>query len=172
MSEDQQDADREATGSQSDGDNAADNDGGDDDVIHVAQTPASDALRTQLKNNRVDSEARALGAGHTGSAIFHTQRVTALALIPLSIWFVVGVVRMTTGATHQQAAAWLSGPVQAVLMAVFIVVGLRHAVIGIRIVAEDYVRAEPWFSGCVFASQAIAVLIGTASIAALIHLAL
>lgn len=160
-SNDKQDTDRDDTG---EGDSG-------DDVIHVAPTPTSAALLTQLEHNRVGSEARALGAGHTGSAIFHTQRLTALALIPLSIWFVVGVIRMSMG-THAQAAQWLSGPVQAVLMALFIVIGLRHAVIGIQIILEDYVRAEPWHTGAVRITQAIGVLIGTASVAALIHLAL
>lgn len=163
MSDDQQNTSNKERGT--------DNDDSDDDAIHVAQTPTSPALLTQLEHNRVDSETRALGAGHTGSAIFHMQRLTALALIPLSIWFVVGVIRMTMG-TQAQAAEWLSGPVQAVLMALFIVIGLRHAVIGIRIILEDYVRAEPWHTGCVRVVQALALLIGTASVAALIHLAL
>lgn len=161
----QQDADCDDTAENDNGD------GGDSDVIEVAQTPTNPALLTQLGHNRADSEARAYGAGHTGSAIFHMQRLTALALIPLSIWFVVGIIRMTTS-TRAQAADWLSGPIQAVLMALFIAIGLRHAVIGIRIILEDYVRGEPWFTACVLVSQAIAVLLGTASIAALIHLAL
>lgn len=169
MSDDEQDTSHQKQDTDRDGSGASD-----DDVIHVAQTPTNPALLTQLEHNRVDNEARALGAGHTGSAIFHMQRLTALALIPLSIWFVVGVVRMVTGATgaHAQPAEWLSGPVQGVLMAIFIVIGLRHAVIGIRIVLEDYVRTEPWHTSCVRVTQAIAVLIGTASIAALIHLVL
>src|SRR5699024_10657219 len=114
-----------------------DDDHGDDDVIHVASTPTNPALLTQLRHARIDNEARALGAGHTGSAIFHIQRLTAMALIPLSIWFVIGLIRMATSGTQAQAAEWLSGSVQAVLMAVFIVIGLRHGVIGIRIVLED-----------------------------------
>lgn len=152
--------------------NAADENDGDDGVIEVARTPTNPALLTQLEHNRVDNEARAHGAGHTGSAIFHMQRLTALALIPLSIWFVVGVIRMVTGASHTQAAEWLSQPVQAVLMALFIVIGLRHGVIGLQIVLEDYLRVEPWHTGCVRMAQAVAILIGIASIAALIHLAL
>lgn len=160
--------DAESSNQQSEG---QDDDNADDDVIRVARTPTNPALLTELEHDRLDNETRALGAGHTGSAIFHLQRLTAMALIPLSIWFVVGVIRMATSGTQAQAAEWLSGSVQAVLMALFIVIGLRHAVIGIRIVLEDYVRAEPWHTGCVRVTQAIAVLIATASLAALIHLA-
>lgn len=149
-------------------DNGDDND---DDIIHVAQTPTSTALLTQLEHNRIESESRGLGAGHTGSAIFYMQRLTALALIPLTVWFVVDVVTMTTG-PRAQVAAWLSGPIHAVLVALFIIIGLRHAVIGIRIILEDYVREEPWHRTCLFTTQAIALLAGAASIAALIHLAL
>src|SRR5690625_5292208 len=146
-------------------------DNNDDDVIHVAQTPTSAALLTQLEYNRTYSRARGLGAGHTGSAIFYLQRLTALALIPLSLWFVSGVVGLSKG-TRAQDAAWLSGPIHAVLMALFIVIGLRHAVIGVRIVLEDYVRNEPWHTASVLAIQAAAWLVGAASVAALIHVAL
>lgn len=152
-----------------DNSNATNDSGGDDDVIHVAKTPTSPALLTQLGHNRVDNQARALGAGHTGSAIFHTQRVTALALIPLGIWFVVGVIRMSRG-THAQAAAWLAGPIHAALMALFIVIALRHAAIGLCIIAEDYVRDETLLRVSVLAIQAAALVTGVASVAALILL--
>src|SRR5690625_3023832 len=102
-------SDKKQDASQKDRDKAQQSDNGHDDVIHVARTPTNPALLTRLKHDRYARQARALGAGHTGSAIFHMQRLTALALIPLSIWFVIGVIRISMGGTHAQAAEWLSG---------------------------------------------------------------
>src|SRR5699024_8265398 len=133
--------------------------------------PTNPALLTQLKHNREYGEARALGAGHTGSAIFHMQRITAVALIPLTLWFVIGLISMSS-APRAEAAAWLAWPVNAILMALFIVIGVRHAVIGIRIVLEDYVRDQRWRVPFVLAVQAIALVLDVVSVAALIHLAL
>ncbi|HLQ85446.1 MAG TPA: succinate dehydrogenase, hydrophobic membrane anchor protein [Salinisphaeraceae bacterium] len=150
---------------------SSNSDNGDDDIIRVARTPSSPALQTELEQERVASEARALGAGHTGSTIFYLQRLTAVALVPLAIWFVVGVVSMTRGA-QTDAAAWLGWPINAVLMGLFIVIALRHAVIGIRIIFEDYVGNERLRGACMLAIEALALIIGVGAVAALILLAL
>jgi succinate dehydrogenase / fumarate reductase membrane anchor subunit len=99
------------------------------------------------------------------------QRLTAMALIPLAIWFAVSVVRMST-ASQAAAAAWLAWPVNAVIMALFIVIALRHAVIGLQIILEDYVHHEGLRAVCVLVVKAIGLLLGVGAVAALIHLAL
>lgn len=155
-----------------DGNNATDHDGGnDDDVIHVAATPTSPALLSQLAHSHEYTRARGPGAGHTGAATFLAQRLTAMALVPLAIWFAVSVLRMSRG-DHADAAAWLTWPVNAVLMALFIAVALRHAVIGIRIILEDYVPHPAWRNTCVIVVQALAWVLAVAAVAALVHLAL
>lgn len=142
---------------------------GDDDVIQVARTPTSPALLTELEHRREYVQAGGLGAGRTGSAVFSLQRLTALVLIPLTIWFAVSVVYMSAG-TRAEAATWLAWPVNAALMGLFIVVALRHAVIGIRIIFEDYVRDVRLRGACMFCVQALALVLGVATVAALIYL--
>lgn len=142
-----------------------------DDVIRVSRTPTNPALFIELEHARQYNRARGLGAGRTGSAVFHLQRLTALALIPLTIWFAASVVWMSTG-TRTEAAAWLGGPVNAALMGVFIVIALRHAVIGIRIVFEDYMRDVRLRGVCMLGIQAIALVLGVATVVALTYLVL
>lgn len=142
-----------------------------DEVIKVARTPTSPALLSQLEHRRDYARARGLGAGHTGAATWKVQRMTALALIPLAIWFVVSVIRMSF-ASQAAAADWLAWPVNAAVMAVFIVIALRHAVIGIESVFEDYVDGEGLRAASVLLVKLIALVLAVASIAALIHLAI
>ncbi len=142
-----------------------------DDVIKVARTPTSPALLSRLRHSREYDQARGLGAGGTGAAMFHVQRITALALIPLAIWFGVSVVRLST-ATRAVAAHWLAWPVNAAIMASFIVIALRHAVIGLQIIFEDYIHDAGLRAACVLAVKAIALIVGVGAVAALIHISI
>lgn len=141
----------------------------DDDVIKVERTSTSPALLSQLKHSRQYRQARGLGAGGSGVAIWRVQRMTALALIPLAIWFAVAMVRLSQG-SRAAAADWLAFPVNAVLMALFLVIALRHAVIGVQIVLEDYVAGHGLRTACVLLVKACAVVLGAAAVAALVWL--
>lgn len=141
----------------------------DDDVIKVKRTTTSPALLSQLRQSRQYQHARGLGAGHGGASTWLVQRTTALALVPLAIWFAVSVVRLSQG-SQGAAAAWLAFPVNAVLMALFIVIALRHAVIGLQIVLEDYLRNIAARTTVVLLIKAGAIVLGAASVAALIRL--
>lgn len=157
----------------SDGKNGQGKDGGEnnDEVIQVERTPTSPALLSQLRHSNEYRQARGLGAGRTGAATFHLQRITALALIPLVIWFAVSMIRLSMG-SRAEAAAWLAWPVNAAVMALFLVISLRHAVIGVQIIFEDYVGNEAVRKACIQLVKAIALVIGVAVVAALIHLSL
>jgi len=73
-----------------------------------------------------------------GSGHWLAQRLTALALIPLFVWFIYSFVGLI-GASHAEFVTWLSQPIQAVLLSVFILISFYHAVIGAQVVVEDYV---------------------------------
>jgi len=148
-----------------------DSDNSDDGVLTVQQTETSPAVQSQLYEAQLFHEARGLGAGGTGATTFIIQRLTALALIPLTVWFVASVVYLSTAA-HAEAAAWLAFPVNAGLMALYLVFALRHGVIGIQIVFEDYVRNTAMRAFWVLLIKAAAIVLGTAAIVALIVLAL
>lgn len=152
------------------GEQNQESDGSGDDTIKVARTSTNPALLTQLEHRKFYRQASSLGAGGTGATTWYAQRITALALIPLTVWFAVSVVRMSM-ASQAAAAQWLAHPVNAVVMAVFIVIALRHASIGLTIILEDYVPSEGLRAVAVLLVKAAALVLSVASIAALIHLA-
>src|SRR5664279_1933228 len=79
-----------------------------------------------------------LGSSHSGVTHFWRQRVTAAALVPLSIWFIVSVLGLV-GANSANAAAFLQHPLNAILMAAFVTITLYHMTLGLQVVIDDYV---------------------------------
>lgn len=84
-------------------------------------------------------QARGLGSAKEGVGHWWTQRVTAIALVPLSIWFVIAAIGQT-GADYTQFAAWLGIFGNALLMALTVIVLFYHAQLGMQVVIEDYVH--------------------------------
>ena len=93
------------------------------------------SLRTPL------GRVRGLGSAKEGTAHWWAQRLTAIALVPLVLWFAVSLI-VLTGADHATVAAWLRDPVAAVLMLLLILAGFHHAQLGMQVVIEDYVHSE------------------------------
>lgn len=87
--------------------------------------------------------SKAVGLGSAGHGFSHWwwQRVTAIALVPLTLWFVVNVLALF-GADHAQAAQWLSSPVNATIMLLFVLAALFHGQTGLQVVIEDYVHTK------------------------------
>jgi succinate dehydrogenase / fumarate reductase membrane anchor subunit len=83
--------------------------------------------------------ARGLGSAKQGVSHFLWQRLTALAMVPLAIWFVASVVSLA-GADYVQFRHWLSWPGNTTLMLLLIFVVFRHAQLGLQVVVEDYVH--------------------------------
>jgi len=112
-----------------------------------------------------------LGAAHRGTEHFISQRVTAVALAPLSIWFVVSALSLI-GAERGEAIAFLAEPVNAVLMALFIVAGMMHMALGLQMVIEDYVENEAGKVTLLILNKFAAWVVGAAAIFALLKIAL
>lgn len=85
--------------------------------------------------------ARGLGSARDGAGHWWAQRLTAIALVPLTLWFVASVVALA-GASHAEVVAWLGAPVPAVLMILMIVATFHHAQLGLQVVIEDYIHHE------------------------------
>lgn len=86
-------------------------------------------------------KVRGLGSAKNGTHHWWMQKVTAVALIPLTVWFVSSVVQMTQ-ADHPAVVKWMSSPVVAVLMMLFIVTGIYHLKLGLQVIIEDYIHVE------------------------------
>ena len=86
------------------------------------------------------ASARGLGAAHTGAAEWWAQRLTVVALLPLSIWFGVSMVSLT-GATHAQFVEWTAAPLHAVGLLLVIGAASYHFKLGLDVVIDDYVHS-------------------------------
>jgi len=85
--------------------------------------------------------ARGLGSAKEGIGHWWAQRVTAIALVPLSIWFVFSVVGLL-GADLAQFQAWLGVFGNSLMMVLLVVALFYHAYLGMQVVIEDYVGGE------------------------------
>lgn len=84
---------------------------------------------------------RRRGSAREGVAHWKAQRLTALANVPLVLWFVFSAVGLA-GADHAAVAAWLAAPLNATLMLLLILSVFHHARLGLQVVVEDYVHHE------------------------------
>ena len=108
---------------------------------------------------------RGLGSAKGGTHHWWMQRVTAIALVPLSVWFILSLVALS-GADHAAAAQWLASPLPAILMILLIIATFHHLQLGLQVVIEDYVHGEGMKLACIIAvklgSFALAVAAGFA----------
>lgn len=88
------------------------------------------------------AQARGLGSSKHGTEHWWHQRLTALALIPLTIWFVVAVISHL-GADYGQFTGWLkASPFSAIMLVLTVATVFHHAQGGMQVVIEDYVHVE------------------------------
>lgn len=96
----------------------------------------TNSLRSRL------GQARGLGSAHEGVHHWWGQRMSALALIPLSLWLVASLVCMA-GADYAVVSQWLSSPVTLGALGLTILITVYHAVLGLQVVVEDYIHGQP-----------------------------
>lgn len=89
-------------------------------------------LRTPLAN------AKGMGSAKEGTSHFIHQRVTAIALIPLCIWFVFSILSFVVSDDSSKLAAWLYSGFNAGATIFMLVALFYHAKLGVQVVIEDY----------------------------------
>lgn len=90
-------------------------------------------MRTEL------GKVRGLGAAKSGSARWWMERVTSVALIPLSVWLLASLVS-GVASSHAVLTEWIANPLVAVLLILFVAVAFYHAAMCLKVVVEDYVH--------------------------------
>lgn len=96
---------------------------------------AKDAFRTPL------SRVRNLGSAHSGTMHFWRQRLTSVALIPLTVAFVF-IVMALLGRNHAAALQIIGSPLIAIILLLFIGTTIYHMWLGMQVIIEDYVHVE------------------------------
>ena len=87
------------------------------------------------------AKVRGLGSAKAGTFHWWMQRVTAVALIPLSFWLIT-FLDLSLNAPYQKTVEWLVAPVNTVCITAWIIAVFYHAALGLQVVIEDYIAAE------------------------------
>ena len=87
------------------------------------------------------SRARGLGSAREGVEHWWMQRVTAVALIPLTLWFAASLIALT-GSDYNAFIAWLRAPFVTILMVLLLIALFHHMALGLQVVVEDYVHSD------------------------------
>lgn len=127
--------------------------------------------RSELASHRSElGRVRGLGSAKEGVRHWWQQRLTAVALIPLLVWFVATLVAHT-GADHANVALWLGSPVTFALMLLLVGAGFWHMALGLQVVIEDYVHGEALKLGLVILVQFASAALALAAVTALLVVA-
>jgi len=115
--------------------------------------------------------ARGLGAAKAGYHHWWAQRLTAVALVPLTLWFICGVIRLA-GAPHVEVVAWLGNPLVLVLMLALVGAMFHHMQLGLQVVIEDYVHTDRCRVMSLLAMKGVVYLLGLAAAVAALKIGL
>ena len=114
------------------------------------------------------ARARGLGSAKEGVHHWWAQRLTAIALIPLVVWFAISLV-MLGGAEFNVVRAWIGSPLVMVMLILTIGIGLHHGQLGLQVVWEDYTEGALRVVMIVL-TRFLAVLFGLAAIVSVLRI--
>lgn len=115
--------------------------------------------------------ARGMGAAHSGFHVWWVQRLTSVALVPLTLWFVFSLVQLT-GAPYCDVRAWAGSTVHATLLLALIAATFQHMHLGVQTVAEDYIHADVLRTTLILSVKAASALLALAATIAVLKLAI
>ncbi|MGH7038740.1 MAG: succinate dehydrogenase, hydrophobic membrane anchor protein [Stellaceae bacterium] len=114
--------------------------------------------------------ATGLGSAQEGVGHWWLQRLTAVALVPLAVWFVVAVIAHL-GVDLAGFRAWVGAPGTAIAFILLLIAVFYHLSLGLQVVIEDYVHAELSRLGLIVALRLICFGLAVAGIFAVLRMA-
>ena len=126
--------------------------------------PGVTVMRSQL------GRVRGTGAAHGGLHHWKAERITAIALVPLTVWFVVAVLAHL-GADQATMAAWVGRPINAALLLALIAMNFHHMHLGLQVVYEDYIHSIPRREAAILATKGACLVMGLLAAVAVLKLA-
>jgi succinate dehydrogenase membrane anchor subunit len=127
------------------------------------------ADKTALRDEVVPRRVRQFGSARDGLREWRLQRLTAIAVIPLSLYFAASILSLATS-DRKTAADWLAQPVPALLVILLVLAGITHALIGVRSVILDYVHTRARLLAAELLFRAVAVILAGAGMLAVLKL--
>lgn len=132
-------------------------------MADLRQGPRPDIMRSSL------GRARGLGSARAGSGHWWAQRLTSLALVPLSLWFIASAMGLEN-ASRADVAAWLAHPLPMAAAIALVIATFYHLQLGLQVVIEDYVHHD-WFRlGATLLVKGVSFLVAIACIVSILHL--
>ena len=123
------------------------------------------SLRTPL------ATAKGTGSAKEGTGHFWHQRLTAIALIPMVIWFCFSLASLPT-LDYDSVRGWLASPMSAILMISALIALFYHAALGLQVVIEDYVSDRGVRAACIIAVHLLCVLLAITGVFSVLKIAL
>lgn len=116
---------------------------------------------------------RAIGLGSAKEGVEHwwAQRITAIALVPLSLWFVSAIIGLV-GADLETVQNWVSLPLPAILLILLLIATFYHVSLGLQVVIDDYVHTELAKLGLIVVLRLLCFGFAVAGIFAVVSIAL
>lgn len=114
--------------------------------------------------------AAGLGSAKRGLDAWRAERVTAIALVPLTTWLVASLVAIG-GADRATFTAWLGRPLPALLVILTLIIAFRHTALGLQVLIEDYVHSA-LKAPLLIAMYLACFAVGVAGVLATLNLAL
>ncbi|WP_372622605.1 succinate dehydrogenase, hydrophobic membrane anchor protein [Falsiroseomonas sp.] len=127
------------------------------------QPPRQRLLQTPLRR------VRGSGSAKQGTHHWWMQRVSSIALLPLTIWFIVSLAT-SAGMTHVEAVLWIRQPLNAVLLLALVALTFQHTASGLQVVIEDYTNQEWLKIALILAVKGICWLLGIAAVLAVVRI--
>ncbi|MGI4942930.1 MAG: succinate dehydrogenase, hydrophobic membrane anchor protein [Janthinobacterium lividum] len=121
-------------------------------------------MRSQL------GRVRGLGSAHAGVHHWQAERVTAIALVPLTVWFVVSVL-VLLGADQPTVVHWAGRPWNTVLLLVLIGMTFHHMHLGLQVVYEDYMHEKWSQNAAILATRGVSLLLALFAAIAVLKMA-
>ena len=115
--------------------------------------------------------ARGLGSAKHGAGHWVSERVSAIALVPLVLWLVYGVIRLAAG-DYGFAVHWIQDPLNATLTALTFAISFWHMHSGVRVVVEDYIHKTGTKTALLLLNLFICGLAGALAIFSILKVAL
>ena len=79
------------------------------------------------------------GSAKEGTGHWWGQKLTAVALVPLTLWFAIGLLGLDAG-NFEAVRAWIAAPLNGILLILLLIAGLYHSMLGVQVIVEDYVH--------------------------------
>lgn len=129
-------------------------------------------MRPPEQQNMRSPLARAIGLGSTRAGVgsWWSERVSAVALVPLTLWFAASIIAHA-GSDYATFIAWLRTPLAAILMILLLIALFYHTALGLQVVIEDYVHSAIKIAA-VIAVRLGCCALATASVVAVLRIAL